>query len=207
MEGVSEAHEVLDEIMEWLEREVPGGVRGMVAHSMGGFLGLLYLLRRPRVFHFCWANGVLVDPGWGQGVLMRSVARVLAPLVPNVTVGNGVRASMCSHRAELRDPLSHRRVSIGLGASLMAAAGELERGVAAMDPGLMLLVTHGGDDPVCPPEITERLIAKAGARRKRFVIYPRMLHETFRDEGAESLFEEVGRWLLEVEAASADAGS
>ena len=126
------------------------------------------------------------------------LAGILGKLMPGFTVGNGVRAAMCSHRKEARDPLSHRRVSLGLGASLIASAAELRDEIKGMPPSLMLLGTHGEDAPVCTIGLSRELIEAAGAERKQFVSYPGMLHETFRDDGAELLFADLERWLAGV---------
>jgi len=196
MGGVEEALAVVVESAGHLQEITGAGVPlGIAAHSMGGLLAFLTLAHYPEKFRFAWINGTLVNPAHGRP-WQKAVVRAFAALFPTMTVRTGVRPALCvAPDLVVPDELNHGRVSLALGASLLLAAEGLGDEVKRISPQLRLLMTHGDEDPVCPAGSARDLFDRLEMQKKRFVSYPGLRHETFRDVGKEELFSAIGDWL------------
>ena len=93
--------------------------------------------------------------------------------------------------AYLADPLVERKMTASLAVELL---GAVERtGPGGADVTLPLLVLHGGDDPICPSEGSERFAA--AARTARFIRYPGLRHEIFNEPAYRDVLADVGSFF------------
>lgn len=84
---------------------------------------------------------------------------------------------------------------------LMCAAPKLLKGGLTGD--LELLMTHGGEDRICPPKWSQAYFQSLPLENKRYCHFADLLHEPFNDIGRENVLLELERWLDEVFAGEA----
>lgn len=192
--------------------DLPYGVMG---HSMGGLLATRHLvLAGQGVFpspSFAWLSSPLVDPGMGRHPFFLMTARILAPVLPGLTVstqvkpenfkslltdeGVSVEAAFEKPACITRSELWHNRVSIGWGTSLMDFARLLQTRLHDINSEVPLLCTQGSQDIVCPAHITRGLFERLPNRNKRYEEIEQLRHEPFSGEGSECLFRALEEWL------------
>ncbi len=193
---------LLDETVTHLRTLLPPGAPiGIVGHSMGGFLGLYYLTERPGVFDYAWISSPLIDARRHGNLVLRSLIHLAGFLWPTLTIRSRVRTQWCKRDPEaiaetLSDPLVHRCISASLLRMLLRAAPKLLRGRLAGN--LELLMTHGGQDRICPPKWSKKFFQQLPLAKKRYCHFADLLHEPFNDLGKEHLLRELDRWLDEL---------
>lgn len=203
---------VLDSVIQSSLKEVGNLPHGVMGHSMGGLLALRHLvlagkglLPKPA---FSWISSPLIDPGGGRPPWFRKMVSILAPVFPWFTVSTGVTSAMCrvvdgqqeetpSKKSGLE--LWHRRVSLGWGVFLIQTAEWLQQTASHVAKDLPLLMTQGGDDPVCPPRNAREFFDKLGSDSQTYLEIEGVLHEPFSGLGKEPLFEALENWLSELQ--------
>ncbi|CAN5125246.1 monoacylglycerol lipase [soil metagenome] len=194
--GVGTAVGIIAETVAAVREDIPAGAPIILAaHSTGAFLVVQYLTQGGGDgIHSVWLNGALVEPAAGQPWVKQMVALGLGRVLPQVTLPTGIERDLC-RRLEDDPPGMHGRVSLGFGAALIRARRGLFGRLGAIEPGIRLLMTHGGEDRVCLPESARRLFEAMPMREKRFELLPGLYHETFRDVGKEALFAVLRPWF------------
>lgn len=171
---------------------------GMMAHSMGAFVGLYFMQHAPEVFQFAWLSSPLVKPGSHRGPGTRALARFAAWFVPWATLDSGVRPADCRpiRGDEDLDPLCHHRVSVAWGATCLGIEERLYEGLGSLDAGLNLLITHGDADVVCPPEYSREVFDAIELEKKEYRLFKDLMHEPFRGEDRRiEVLAAAGDWL------------
>lgn len=180
----------------------------LFGHSMGGLLAAHAVLHgkvRP-------SGLVLSSPAFRshESAFMQGLARVLAGLMPNLPLRNGLKLKYLSHdelvvTSYAADPHCDNRVTPRLadfifraGAECIARAGDL------YVPTLLLAA---GDDRLVDPSGSRDFIAAAPSSMLDAQILDGLYHEIFNEaEPARSrVFARLGTWLGEHEEAVADA--
>jgi acylglycerol lipase len=162
----------------------------LVGHSMGGLVVAMFARERsPQVSGVVLSGAALAVP---EGSSRIRIARVLRAVVPRLRLSAGLDlAGLCTDssvvEAYLADPLVERYMTASLAAELLSA---VERtGPRGADVSLPLLALHGGNDPICAPEGSERFAAAALAGR--FVRYPGLRHEIFNEPSFPEVLSDV----------------
>ena len=166
-------------------------------HSMGGNLALATLrgLAEPPerlVLSSPWLR-LSHRPAW----LKLTVGRMLVHLVPAMTMPSGLKDDQLARPPEVAaqyrdDPLTHRRISLGIYYGAMQVGRELLReGMAVIPPTLLL---HGDQDGVTSVGGSEALAARCGGRVELRVM-PGGAHDLHYGAGAGEVFEVVEGWL------------
>ena len=100
-----------------------------------------------------------------------------------------------------------------LGASAKVNPGGIGKGYALdvacrrlLESGVGDFMMHGGSDPICDTSGSEAFHASlpgangaAGAPRADLRVYPELRHEIFNEPQRHQVFEDLLRWMLEVE--------
>jgi alpha-beta hydrolase superfamily lysophospholipase len=168
----------------------------VVGHSMGGLItAALACERRPVVAGFVTSGAALLPPP-SLSRARRGMLRVLRRIVPKLSLPagldpNGLSCDPAVVRAYLDDPLVERRITIALAAEMSAAMRRtMQRGAAVVLP---LLALHGAEDPICPPEGSERFAAAVVSGR--YLAFPGMRHEIFNEPDREKVFTAILDWI------------
>ena len=189
---------IFDESVAFLRAEAgEEALMGLVAHSMGAFLGLRYLELRPEVFSFAWLSSPLLKPSEKATGMTRIGGPLLAKVMPAWTLDSGVRPSMCRviPEDEVPDPYFHARISAGWGVEMWKVEAQLYSELGRLNPELCLLMTQGDADPICPMELGRALFEKLNLRDKEWRPLAGELHEPLFGEHAAEVREGVMRWL------------
>jgi alpha-beta hydrolase superfamily lysophospholipase len=185
-------------VMEWAAKARPDAPRFLLGHSNGGQVALRFALSN----RFPIDAMIVSNPALRIALPIPPhkvrIGRFLLRYAPWVTLRSKLRAELLTrdpavqqeHRA---DPLRHNRMSAPLffgmiqgGEMLMSRAGEIR------NPILMVI---GGLDPVVDPTAARELFDRLGSEDKTLLLYPKMLHEPFNDQGREQVLDDLFRWL------------
>ncbi|MBK1834430.1 alpha/beta fold hydrolase [Roseibacillus ishigakijimensis] len=195
--GMTEARE--------LAGENPVGFGG---HSVGGLLALALLPELEEAPTFSWISSPLLDAKAGQPPWKPALLRPLSRLLPTLTVSTGVRAEMCRQYLpgeSATEPLQfHNRISLSWGNALIALSDQVRQHPGRLPSDTALLLTQGGRDRICPPDICQAYAARLKRDNFRFHFYPEARHEPFADEQRAEVFADLGHWLDEVLATPGD---
>lgn len=181
-----------------------GGPVGLIGHSAGGLLALREILEHPARYDFAWISSPLVQPEATRHPAMVVLLRLVARLLPNLDLDTGVSEEDCWHAPEeaaevVEEPAQfHSRISLRWGATLVDIARRVREEFTAREHGLPVLVTQGGDDPVCPPSHLREFLGRARLPACACHEFPGRLHEPFMDEGREEVFAVIGEWIDRV---------
>jgi alpha-beta hydrolase superfamily lysophospholipase len=169
----------------------------LLGHSMGGLIAAVYALRYRAELR----GLVLSAPAVVRGpvsALSVAVGRLMARLAPEVGVLklplDRISRDPEVTAAYMADPWVHpRRVRARLGAEMLRAMGEVERGL----PGLTLpvLVMQGGADQLVDPSAAAYVDARVGGDDHTVRIYPGLYHEIFNEPEREQVIDDLLGWL------------
>lgn len=172
----------------------------VLGHSMGGLIAAITVLRFPELF----AGAILSSPALGLAVkvppLKAAAGRVLAGLLPSLTLDNELNPEHLSRvpeevKAYVEDPLVHRRVSTRLFSQMMAQMDEAHgRADRFRTP---LLGFHGTGDRITDHAATRRFVERAASSDKTFKTYEGAYHETMNDVCGAEVVADVARWLAD----------
>lgn len=191
---------------------------GVAGHSMGGLLALRHLVLAGQgkfpVPDFAWLSSPLIEPGLGRPAFFLKWVQFLVPLIPSLTFSTRVKPEDCCANPEdaegqelghaervkapqnpLKGQLAHKQISLGWGAALLDAAKLIRDAAGDIPPAMPLLLTQGGADPVCPPELAREIFALLPNTSKRYEEFESILHEPFSGEGGERLYAVLDDWL------------
>jgi alpha-beta hydrolase superfamily lysophospholipase len=199
----------------------------LLGHSMGGLVVLNYVLYYAAGGPYAYGPGMpchsehseepnpLLDRlagvvssapalALGEDVspVLVPVTKFLSLVLPKLQLPNGLDAAGLSHDAEVvqayrEDPLVHGVITARFGAELARTMTWTMAHASAWPTDLPLLVVHGGADPICPPEASERFFVNTRADDKRRHVYPGYFHEVFNEVGREQVLQDVASWLHE----------
>ena len=169
----------------------------LYGHSLGGLLVLTYLVqRRPSL-----TGAIAASPGLRTPLLEQRAkilaARVLAPLLPSLTLPTGLDAEgicrdpdvVAAYRA---DPLVHDRASTTLARDGVVAARETSSSAGKV--GIPLLLIHGTADRLTYPEGTQDFAAQVTSDCT-LVLYDGLAHELHNEPERAQVLGDVVAWL------------
>jgi alpha-beta hydrolase superfamily lysophospholipase len=188
----------LDCFVEIVRREHPQIPVTVVGHSMGGLITAAYLVdRRPAI---CSAVTSGAGLALGQGVprLRVAAARLLRHVLPRLSMGSGLDPNGLSRDPEvvenyLEDPLVFRRMTASLAAELVSAVPRTA--ARAAEVAVPLLMLHGEDDPLCPPDGSRAFFEEVAISGSDLRIYPKLRHEIFNEPEREQVYLDILEWL------------
>lgn len=191
----------LKQVADRATRENPRLPLWLTGHSLGGLITLTYALRRlPKAAGVVVTGPLLrvkfLPPAWK--VLM---ARVLASVLPSLTLPTGLDVSVpMSHDEALLksfpDPeLPHARMSLRVGNDILnISADTLAR---APELKLPLLLLHGEADGAADPQATREFYEHAGSQDKSLKLYPGLYHEILNETERGQVMADILEWLAQ----------
>ena len=177
-----------------------GARRVLLGHSMGGLIGLKLLQDHPQAFTEAIITGPSLNVTRGVNAVLLGLSKVLKVMLPMITLGNGLKPEdICSDpsvvTAYINDPLVHDRISPRLFNGLIAACRQLAAMPTAFGSDLSLLLMHGGADPICFADDSERFFERLSLEKKQLKIWPGMLHEILNEKDKALVLAEIDRFL------------
>jgi len=169
--------------------------------------------RKPDVASFI-TSGAALAPSPDLSRFKVLLARLLRAVAPRLSMEVGIDPNSLSYDPEVvrryrDDPLVHGRMSSSHAVEMLRAIERTQGGGADVD--LPMLLLHGADDRLCLKEGSEAFYqslpgaksADAGGSPTRprceLQIYPGMRHEIFNQKGHEEIFEDLLRWIIQLE--------
>jgi len=193
----------VDRLLAGAADRYPGVPAFLYGHSLGGLVVLAYTLaRRPAVAGVVSSAPALETALREQKVKVAAV-RLLAPLLPHVTLPSGLDADGISRdpavvAAYRADPLVHDKASLGFGRDAITAADSALAGAAGFPVPLLLL--HGGADRLTYPAGSRAFAAALGPTTCTLKIYDGLFHELHNEPEQAEVLSDVIRWLDEKRA-------
>jgi alpha-beta hydrolase superfamily lysophospholipase len=168
-------------------------------HSMGGAVSLLYALEQQSELTGLILSGPMVRPGAVTSKLERRAAHLLRKIVPNLPF-RPFSADLLSHDPEeveryKTDPLNYNgKLKVRLGDEFLRMEGYLSDN-ALSQLTLPVLLLHGGEDAVVPPENSKVVLDRIKSTDKTRIVFPGMYHEIHKEADRESVFSTIIDWL------------
>ena len=197
LDSWADFREDLDTFLGAVRRESPGLPVFLVGNSLGGLIALEYTLTRSEGL-----NGVVaVSPPLGRvGVppVLMALGRVMSRIWPrfsleaHMDLGNLSRDPLAAAEL-LNDPLFHRQGTARLSTEVTAAIARVQ--AAAPTFRVPVLLLHGGDDRMVPPDGTRKFFAALGAPDRTYHEYPGAYHALFADLDAARVLADLTAWM------------
>lgn len=177
----------------------------LYAHSMGGLIGMEYVLRYPEGLSGVIISGppfesAVVTPTLILSSLLLGKLRPTHPLKVNL-----VPEAMCNDpavvAAYLADPLVHRQCTARWAFEALKAVAWIKSHIA--DWRVPLLMLHGEKDDVNPPRGARQVFDKVPYPDKKMHLAPGGFHEPHSDIGYEQVLQLVEEFVLSHLPASA----
>lgn len=169
----------------------------LLGNSLGGLVVLEYALHHPDGL----AGVIAAAPPLGKLSVppaLMSLGRVMSRIVPrfSLQVGmdlTGLARDQTVIQTVLADPFFHRRGTARLSTEVIAAIARVQDGASQFT--LPLLLLHGSDDRMVPPDGSRTFFAKLRTPEREFREYPGAYHGLFADTGYQEVLGDVERWL------------
>jgi alpha-beta hydrolase superfamily lysophospholipase len=169
----------------------------LMGNSLGGLIVLDYALDYPENL----SGIVAAAPPLGRlGVpaFLMVLGRLASHIVPRFSLQVGMDLSGLARdpavvEAVLADPLFHRRGTARLSTEVTRTIARVQSRAEALAVPLLLL--HGSDDRMVPPDGSREFFAKVRYPDREFREYPGAYHALFADVGSEVVLSDVERWL------------
>jgi alpha-beta hydrolase superfamily lysophospholipase len=193
-------NEFLEDLREYLPRvrgEHPGTPVVVLGHSMGGAIAALWLAVDQPALTGALLSGPVAATNSSSSPLgnVLSVVARFWPALPVTTLDAGAisRDTDVVKRYE-GDPLVYRgRIKAGLAAAMVRAAQRTDRDAERII--LPLLLMHGSQDRLTPPDGTRRLHQRVGSRDRTFKLYDGLYHEILNEPERDQVLEDINSWL------------
>ena len=187
----------LDAFVRLVTRLEPGVPLFLMGNSLGGLIVLDYILHDPAPLR----GAVVVSPPLGRvGVPshLMVLGRLLSRVWPrfSLEVGmdlTGLSRDPAAAETILADPLFHRRGTARLATEFTAAVARVHE--RAEHLALPLLILHGGEDRMVPPNGSRALAGRLTRPDVEYREYPGAYHALFVDADREAVLGDLERWL------------
>lgn len=170
----------------------------LLGNSLGGLIALDYAMEHPEGL-----RGVIAaSPPLGRlGVPapLLALGRILSRLWPRFSIRTGMDLSGLARdpavtEAVLADPLFHRVGTARLSTEVVAAIARVQ--AAAPRFPLPLLVLHGSEDRLVPPDGSRAFVARVGHPDRELREYAGAYHVLFADLDRGRVLADVERWIV-----------
>ena len=190
VESFDEYLDDVELVFSSFSEELPRIIYG---HSMGGLISTLYAESdRPQADMY-----VLSAPAIDAEVpaLLRAATSVLGRLTPRLALPNSINGEQLSRdplvgERYFADPLIETKVTTSFGLAMLAAMPAARSRLAVLEKPI--LVIHGADDPLVPPQASAPLAAVPSVERK---LFPGLRHEIHNEPEHDEVLGFVADWL------------
>jgi acylglycerol lipase len=171
----------------------------LVGHSLGGAVSVAYALRHAETIEGLVLSGPAVATEAVPAAL-RVVTRMLSLATPRLPVFKIDDALISRDPAVVRDyqddPLNHAgKLPARTLAEIMISMQRVPDEVSRLSTPLLLL--HGGEDKLCPPQGSRMIDRGASSRDKTLIIYEGLYHEVFNEPERDRVIDDLVAWLGE----------
>lgn len=195
---VDDAMKDIAELLADAMDEYPGVPVFLYGHSLGGLLGMTYVVRhRPQIAGMV-ASAPALDTELREQRAKFFMANLLGNMMPGISIPTGLDASGVSRDPEvvakyLADPLVHEQGSLGLAKQTFAAMDAMMTQTSFPAP---LLIIHGLADTLTVPAASKRFVEQASGDIT-LLEYPEMFHEPHNEPEQDDVLTEVLTWMDE----------
>ena len=180
------------------EGTAPPSLPVLVAHSMGGLVGLEYALARPEAFRALVVSAPFLGlrlkvPAWKRGLgLAASLLR------PTLRLPNELSSTYLSHDPAMctaydTDPLvTHEATARWFTEALAAQADVRSRASRIRLPVFFMCP---GDDKIVDPVACQEVFDRIGSTDKNLTTYPGLYHEIFNELEKDRVLTDLTNWL------------
>jgi acylglycerol lipase len=191
---------LVEDLRLFLERvgdEHPDATPFLIGHSLGGAVAATYALRHGETI----AGLVLSDPAVATEAVppaLRAMTVVLSAIAPRLPVFKIDEQLLSRDPAVVRDYQEDPLVSTGklparTLAEILRSMQTLPDQVGALHVPLLLL--HGTEDQLCPPEGSRVIHERASSTDKTLRLYDGLYHEIFNEPERDQVIDDVLAWL------------
>ncbi len=175
----------------------PGVPLFLLGHSFGGLIALQYATGEPAELTGLVLSGAAVQPAVGSP-LMRSVARLLSAVTPNLGVvtlpPEYVSRDPDVVAAYRADPLVHHgKVPARTGAEILAATQALPDRLEWLR--IPMLILHGSEDRLATPEGSRMVHRRVTIEDRTLRLYDGLHHEIFNEPEQAQVLDDLVGWL------------
>ena len=193
----------LARVIDTVRHRLPGPLV-LLGHSMGGLVAARMVAGGLEAVVPAWFRKVdglvLSSPALdaGVGAAQRLLLSVLAPLAPNLALGNGLQPDWISRdpavvKAYVDDPRVHDRVTPRLVRFIVEAGGFVRAHAARWRVPTLLL--YAGSDRCVAPGGSAAFAAAAPADVVTSHVFPVLFHEIFNEPEQDQVFAALAGWL------------
>ncbi|HWB43222.1 MAG TPA: lysophospholipase [Gemmatimonadales bacterium] len=170
----------------------------LLGNSLGGLIALDYALHHPDGLR----GVVAASPPLGRlGVPapLLALGRVLSRVWPRFSIRTGMDLSGLARdpavvEQVLADPLFHRVGTARLSTEVAAAIARVQEGAPRFP--LPLLVLHGSEDRMVPPDGSRSFVPRVGHPDHQLREYPGAYHVLFADLDRERVLTDLEQWIV-----------
>jgi len=176
----------------------------LVAHSMGGLISLRYLTRSAssevatsEVSGLVLSSAAAAKPTDIPDVTI-FIGKLLAKVLPDFGVASLNLDKISRDPQVLIDYNNDPLVTVGkvrarMGSELLTAMDKTEQALPSLT--VPVLIMHGGDDVVTPPEGSRMIADKIGSTDMTLTIYDGLWHEIYNEPERDEVIGDVIAWL------------
>lgn len=171
----------------------------LYGHSMGGAISLLYTIEHQSELEGLILSGPMIRPGGVSSAFERKIAHLLRKIVPALPF-RPFSAELLSHAADevqayKDDPLNYTgKLKVRLGDEFLRMEGLLSQ-KALSTIKLPLLLLHGGEDAVVPPDNSRIVHDAVSSQDKTRTVFPGLYHEIHKERDRTAVFDTITEWL------------
>jgi alpha-beta hydrolase superfamily lysophospholipase len=204
---LAQNNSLLRDVAAVMDAQRSAGRWVLLGHSLGGLVAARFvaeaLLPQPAAWSRPVDGLVLSSPALDPGLnaAQRALVAVLAPLLPNLRVGNGLQPAWISRdpavvQAYVDDPLVHSRITPRL-VRFILDSGAVVQAQAAQWRLPTLLLWAGADRCVAPAG-SATFAAAAPAAVLSAEVFPRLFHEIFNEPERAQVITRLTTWLTHL---------
>ncbi len=181
-----------------LEKWQPGKPVFLFGHSLGGLIGVVYLLDHQNELTGTIISAPLLKMPGNISPAVVFMGKVLSRLLPKFGLvgvdAEGVSSDPAVVQAYVNDPLVYRgKTTARLGGELMSAMQRVQEQASTLE--LPMIILQGSADKLVDPTGAQMLYDSARSADKTLKIYEGFYHEVFNEPGRDQVLYDVEVWL------------
>lgn len=189
-------HDHINDLQQVVNKHINKDVKNVLfGHSMGALIGHLYMVSNPKVDYYIASGG---PTDYLKAV---RVARMIGyKWIGWLKLKNQFEGKL-SRDKTIED--LYQRDSLNLKKYYIRLAGEMFiSGVKYLNKNLYkndlpILILHGGDDQIVPPEMSKRIYEHLQTTDKTLKLYEGAYHEILNETNKDEVIEDILGWLNE----------
>jgi alpha-beta hydrolase superfamily lysophospholipase len=198
VKDISEYTGDFDTLVGIATKEHPGLTRIVLGHSMGGGIVFAYGVEHPDDYDLMVLSGPAVAAQTAVSPVLAWFAKAVGAIAPGLPLqeldASAVSRDPAVVNAYNTDPLVyHGKVPAGVGRTLLLVGETMPQRAASLTAPL--LVVHGSEDRLIPPDGSRQLVEAVGSSDVQLKIYPGLYHEVFNEPERDQVLDDVVSWI------------